>query len=101
MIRYTSSKQMSLEGFTHPFGGQLNPKNRWVKWSEVIPWDGLALGYYRTMDSSKGRPFKDARLVIGALIVKHKLHLSDEETVMQIQENPYLQYFVGFSCQSA
>jgi IS5 family transposase len=97
MIRYTSSKQLSLDGFTLPFGGQLNPNNRWVKWSEVIPWDGLAAGYYRTMDSSKGRPCKDARLVIGALIIKHKLTLSDEEAVMQIQENPYLQYFVGFS----
>ena len=89
---------MSLEGFTLPFGGQLNPKNRWIKWSQVIPWDGLAVGYYRTMNSIKGRPCKDARLVIGALIIKHKLTLSDEEAVLQIQENPYLQYFVGFSC---
>ena len=38
---------------------------------------------------------KDALLVIGAVIIKHKLSLSDEETVDQIQENPYLQYFVG------
>jgi len=97
MIRYTSSKQLSLEGFTLPFGGQLNPNNRWVKWSEIIPWDGLATGYYSTMNSNKGRPCKDARLVIGALIIKHKLNLSDEETILQIQENPYLQYFVGFS----
>ncbi len=42
-------------------------------------------------------PGKDARLVIGAVIIKHKLNLSDEETVLQIQENPYLQYFVGLS----
>lgn len=97
MIRYTSSKQLSLEGFRLPFGGHLNPKNRWVKWSEVIPWDGLALGYYSTLNASKGRPCKDARLVIGAMIIKHKLNLSDEETVLQIQENPYLQYFVGLS----
>ena len=89
---------MSLEGFTLPFGGKLNPQNRWIKWSDVIPWDGLAAGYYSTMNSSKGRPCKDARLVIGALIIKHKLTLSDEETVLQIQENPYLQYFVGFPC---
>ncbi|MGZ8556425.1 MAG: transposase [Sulfuricurvum sp.] len=38
---------------------------------------------------------KDARLVIGAVIIKHKLCLSDVETVQQIQENPYMQYFVG------
>ncbi len=42
----------------------------------------------------KVAPAKDARLVIGAVIIKHKLCLSDEETVCQIQENPYLQYFV-------
>jgi IS5 family transposase len=49
------------------------------------------------MNATKGRPGKDARLVIGAVIIKHKLTLSDEETVLQIQENPYLQYFVGLS----
>ena len=43
------------------------------------------------------------RLVIGAVIIKHRLKLSDEETVAQIQENPYLQYFCGlkgFSIQA-
>lgn len=97
MIRYTSSKQLSLDGFSLPFGGQLNPNNRWAKWSQVIPWDDLAICYYKTMEPRKGRPGKDARLVIGALIIKHKLNLSDEETVMQIRENPYLQYFVGLT----
>ncbi|WP_348225739.1 transposase [Nitrosomonas sp. Is79A3] len=32
---------------------------------------------------------------IGAVIIKHKLSISDEETVEQIRENPYLQYFIG------
>jgi hypothetical protein len=30
-------------------------------------------------------------------VIKHRLCLSDEETVAQIQENPYLQYFVGLT----
>jgi hypothetical protein len=97
MIRYKSNRQLSLEGFHLPFGGELSPENRWVRWSQVIPWDELAVGYYTAMSSELGRPCKDARLVIGAVILKHKLNLSDEETVLQIQENPYLQYFVGFS----
>lgn len=97
MIRYKSTRQQSLEGFSLPFGGKLNPENRWVKWSLAIPWDELASGYYKSMNSTQGRPGKDARLVIGAVIIKHKLNLSDEETVLQILENPYLQYFVGFS----
>jgi IS5 family transposase len=65
--------------------------------SECIPWDDLAEGYYQGLSSTQGRPMKDARLVIGAVIIKHKLCLSDRETVCQIQENPYLQYFVGLS----
>ena len=97
MIRYTSDKQLSLEGFILPFSGKLNPENRWIQWHKVIPWDELAVRYYRTLSPDQGRPAKSARLVIGALIIKHKLVLSDEETVCQIQENPYLQYFVGFS----
>jgi Transposase domain (DUF772) len=97
MSRYKSSRQISLDGFHLPFGGKLNPKNRWVKWSESIPWDELAVGYYKSMDATRGRPGKDARLVIGAVIIKHKLNLSDEETVLRIQENPYLQWFVGLS----
>ena len=97
MIRYKSNRQLTLEGFDLPFGGKLNPENRWVKWSRTIPWDDLATGYYQAMDGSRGRPCKDARLIIGAVIIKHKLNLSDEETVLQIQENPYLQFFTGFS----
>jgi hypothetical protein len=34
-------------------------------------------------------------VALGALIIQEKLGLTDEETVAQIQENPYLQYFVG------
>lgn len=35
--------------------------------------------------------------MIGAVIIKHKLILSEEETVQLIQENPNMQYFVGLS----
>jgi hypothetical protein len=96
MITYKSQKQLKLEGFETPFEAKLDANNRWVKLSQNIPWDELARGYYRNLSSTQGRPAKDARLVIGAVIIKHKLCLSDEETVLQIQENFYLQYFVGF-----
>jgi IS5 family transposase len=95
MIRYRSQKQLTLDGFETPFQTELDPNNRWVKLSECIPWDELADGYYAQMPTTQGRPAKDARLVIGAVIIKHKLCLSDEETVQQIQENPYIQYFCG------
>ena len=95
MIRYHSQKQLSLAEFDWPFQTALDENNRWVKLSECIPWDELAEGYTQGLAETQGRPTKDARLVIGAVIIKHKLCLSDRETVAQIQENPYLQYFVG------
>jgi hypothetical protein len=39
-------------------------------------------------------------MVLGALIIKEKLGISDRETVEQIRENPYLQYFIGQSSYS-
>lgn len=95
MIRYKGEKQPNLVGFETPFERDLDGENRWVKLGECVPWDELAEAYYRKMSSGMGRPAKDARLVIGAVIIKHKLCLSDEETIEQIRENPYLQYFVG------
>jgi len=95
MIRYDNHNQSCLPGFEQFFGVPLDKGNRWIKLSKVIPWDEFAEAYYQNMSSSMGRPAKDARLVIGAVIVKHKLCLSDEETIEQIRENPYLQYFVG------
>jgi len=97
MIRSHSHRQLPLAEFDWPFQVALDADNRWVKMSEIIPWDELAEGYYQGLSLTQGRPAKDARLVIGAVIIKHKLCLSDDETVQQIQENPYLQYFVGLA----
>jgi len=95
MIRYVSQKQLPLEGFDTPPGMILDPNNRWVKLRACIPWDELSESYYKTLCSNLGRPAKDAGIVIGAVIIKHKLSISDEETVEQIRENSYLQYFIG------
>ncbi len=37
------------------------------------------------------------RVAIGAIIIKHICDLSDRETILQIQENIYMQHFIGFS----
>ncbi len=95
MIRNRSHQQIPLAEFDWPFQVALDENNRWVKLGDCIPWDELAEGYYEGFSCNHGRPLKDARLAIGAVIIKHKLCLSDRETVAQIQENPYLQYFVG------
>lgn len=97
MIKYQSQNQISIEEFKTPFQQKLNSQNRWVKLSRIIPWDELAPIYYQAMSADQGRPSICARRIIAAMIIKHKLNLSDEETVMQIQENAYLQYFLGYA----
>ena len=96
MIRETNKNQLELPGLDEEFDIKLDPENRWVKLSKQIPWESLSEAYNQAMSKKKGRPAKPARLVIGAVIIKHKLKLSDEETISMIQEGPYLQYFVGF-----
>ena len=91
MIRYSSHKQLSLEAFKTPFEMKMDENNRWVKMSKLVPWDELASIYYSSMSKRRGAPAVDARIVIGALIVKHMLVLDDEGTVEMIRENPYIQ----------
>ena len=95
MIRETSSNQEPLSQFGWPFQNALDPQNRWVRLAHCVPWDALSEAYLRKMNPRQGRPSIKARVVIGALIIKHKLVLSDRETVGLIQENPYMQYFIG------
>jgi transposase, IS5 family len=97
LIRYIPQAQLTLEGFETPFYQHLNKDNRWVKLADIIGWDKLANIYYRKMDSDFGAPSLSARMVIGAVIIKHMLNIDDREVVAQIQENMYLQYFVGLS----
>jgi len=96
MIKYTSTKQLSIEEFKTPFYYGLDRNNRWVRLAEELPWDEFAKIYAKLMCKDFGRPALDARVVIGAMIIKYKKGLSDEETIEEIRENPYLQYFIGY-----
>lgn len=85
-----------LEQFYLPFGGKLNPENRWVKLSALIPWDKVEVKYVEAFKSTdKGEKALSVRVTLGSLIIKERLGLSDREATQQISENPYLQFFIG------
>jgi len=91
------SNQLEFEDFALPFNGKLRSDNRWVKMAKFIPWEQFDSLYFESLSGSKmGSPALSVRIAIGALIIKERLGTSDEETVEQIRENPYLQYFLGF-----
>jgi len=96
MIKYSSSKQISIEEFIQPFGGTLSKENRWVKLANLLPWDEMVRVYGKRMSRTMGRKAIDPRVAIGTLIIKHILRATDEDTIEFIKENPYLQYFLGY-----
>lgn len=90
--------QLEFPQFHLPFGGKLSASNRWVRLAGLIPWDLVEEAYRRSLGTtSMGSPAKSARIAFGALVIKERLAITDEETVSQIRENPYLQYFLGLS----
>lgn len=96
--KYSSVKQLSFSGFDSPFERELNPSNRWVILSKLLPWDELCSIYWKYIpEKSTGRPALNPRIVLGAIIIKHLCDLDDRETVDQISENIYMQYFLGYS----
>jgi IS5 family transposase len=95
MIRYESSTQLTIEEFKTPFQTSLLPDNRWVTLSKIVPWDKFASIYISKMDAAFGRPGVCPRVVLGALIIKHIEKLDDRGVILSIQENPYMQFFIG------
>jgi len=96
--RYVSPSQGVLPCFEMPFSGALTPDNRWVVLSRKLPWDILVNIYKKQMNNSRtGAGGINPRVVLGALIIKHICDLSDRETIQQIRENVYMQYFIGYS----
>lgn len=88
-------KQIGIFDFGMPLGLSLNPDNRWVKKADIIPWDEIELRYAKLFKGHNGNVAKPLRLALGALIIQTEYQYSDVEVPLQIQENPYLQYFCG------
>lgn len=76
-------------------GGSLSPGNRWLRLSEMIPWEKIDRIYSENFSPNSGRYALDSRLVCGLFLVKQLKNLSDEETVREYEENPYIQAFCG------
>jgi hypothetical protein len=93
---YRGKDRQTLELFSElfPFGGKLDPENRWLKIANLLPWEEIENRYKRYF-SEIGRPSLDCRLVIGVLCLKHMTGFSDEDIIKLVNENPYMQAFCG------
>ena len=96
MYKHSEAQMIMPDDFFLPFGGKLNKENRWVQLAFIIPWWKVEERYADQFKSSRsGQEAMSVRVALGALIIQQRLRLSDRETVRQITENPYLQYFIG------
>ncbi|MCC5904863.1 MAG: IS5 family transposase [Balneolaceae bacterium] len=95
MINYTSQYQTQFEDFSNLCQLELDPNNRWIQLGALLPWDRMVGVYAKRFSPNMGAVAVNPRWVIGAFIIKHKLRLSDEETLLSISENPYMQFFLG------
>jgi hypothetical protein len=69
-----------------------------VKLAHQIPWDILVEAYQKQMkNDTTGAASINPRLAIGSMIIKHMCDLSDRDAVLLIQENIYMQYFIGYT----
>ncbi len=84
--------------FLLPFGGKLKASNRWVRLAKMMPWQLIEECYADRLEGTgMGSPAKSGRIAYATLVIKERLGITDEETVEQISENPYLQHFLGLT----
>jgi IS5 family transposase len=95
MYRPGSREQLEFPDFYLPFSGHLDPDNRWIALAQLVPWELAEEIYTASLCDDFGAPALPARVALGALLIKERLGLTDRETVEAIQENPYLQFFIG------
>jgi len=97
MYRKKEDESMTLFPELFTFGERFDRENEWCKVAEIVPWERLEGMYRKYFSEKEGRVAKDARLVLGMIIVKHRKRLSDRDVVQEVSENIYVQYLCGFT----
>ncbi len=94
-ITHSINESSKVLQFDTTFDRSLLPNNRWVHLEKLVPWDSLVSKYDALfLDLSEGNAF-NSRVKIAAIIAKYILNLTDHQTTLLINENIYVQYFLG------
>jgi IS5 family transposase len=93
----SNSDSSQLDLFRAQFAQILNPDHPLIVLADQIDWRRFDLALADCFTSDLGPPALASRLIVGLLYLKHAFDESDESLVERWIENPYWQYFCGFS----
>lgn len=87
----------SFHLFQAHFRQVLNPEHPLVQLADKIDWPGFDAAFADSYSEDLGAPAKAIRLMVGLQYLKYTFNESDESVVDRWVENPYWQYFCGFT----
>ena len=87
----------AFELFQAHFDQLLNPVHELIVLANMIDWSNLEAAFVDTYCPDNGTPAKAIRLMVGLHYLKYAFDESDESVVDRWVENPYWQYFCGYT----
>ena len=86
-----------LELFQAHFDQILNPDHALIQLAGKIDWSRFEAVFADSYSDRMGAPAKAVRLMVGLHYLKYTFNVSDEWLVERWVENPYWQYFCGYT----
>jgi IS5 family transposase len=83
--------------FQAHFDQILNPNHELIQLSRKIDWSRFDVAFADSYSEDMGAPGKAIRLMVGLQYLKYTFNVSDEVLVERWVENPYWQYFCGYT----
>ena len=87
----------AFELFQAHFDQMLDPSHELVVLANKIDWPSLNVAFADCYRPDIGAPAKAVRLMVGLHYLKYTFDESDESVVARWVENPYWQYFCGYT----
>lgn len=88
-------KTPQLNIFKIPLIHFINKSHELCLLADKIDWNDLESSFSVYYTEDNGRPSIPIRKVVGVILLRRMLNLSDEKIVEQWKDNPYWQYFCG------
>lgn len=87
----------AFELFQAHFDQLLNPSHELVQLARKIDWGRFETAFAEGYSPEMGAPAKATRLMVGLHYLKYTFNESDESVVARWVENPYWQFFCGYT----